>query len=129
MKVHPEQPFSNYPCCTVNHPQAYPRFWAHSFFTDPAGTSLVHALLGPSTFQGSVGTNNPVTGAFLVRRVGYSIVAESAMQLLSQLYIPLEQPCSTKSLLLVHWHSRSVFQLGHKVLRARSRSVLAQQVP
>ncbi|RDB14685.1 hypothetical protein Hypma_016508 [Hypsizygus marmoreus] len=50
----------NYPCCTVNHPQAYPKFWAHSFFTDQASTSLIHVLLGPSTYSGTLGASNPV---------------------------------------------------------------------
>ncbi|KAF8074091.1 hypothetical protein FPV67DRAFT_786999 [Lyophyllum atratum] len=50
----------NYPCCTVNHPQAYPKFWANSFLSDPAGTTLVHALLGPATFAGTLGVSNPV---------------------------------------------------------------------
>lgn len=56
---------SNYPCCTVNHPQGYPRFWAHQFFTNQAGTSLFHALLGPSTFSGMLGTSNGVKGDFI----------------------------------------------------------------
>ncbi|KAG6888531.1 hypothetical protein C0995_007643 [Termitomyces sp. Mi166 len=48
----------NYPCCTVNHPQAYPKFWAHSFFANQAGDTLIHALLGPSTFSGTLGASN-----------------------------------------------------------------------
>ncbi|GLB38772.1 putative beta-L-arabinofuranosidase, GH127 [Lyophyllum shimeji] len=50
----------NYPCCTVNHPQGYPKFWAHSFFSDHAGTTLVHALLGPATFAGTLGKSDQV---------------------------------------------------------------------
>ncbi|TFK34186.1 hypothetical protein BDQ12DRAFT_636697 [Crucibulum laeve] len=50
----------NYPCCTVNHPQAYPKFWAHSFFADHSGNTLIHALLGPATFSGTVGSSNKV---------------------------------------------------------------------
>ncbi|KAL4263393.1 Non-reducing end beta-L-arabinofuranosidase-like GH127 middle domain-containing protein [Pleurotus pulmonarius] len=50
----------NYPCCTVNHPQAYPKFWANSFVTDSNGTSLIHAFLGPATFSGRLGSNNQV---------------------------------------------------------------------
>lgn len=55
----------NYPCCTVNHPAAYPKFWMHSFFTGQNGTSLVHALLGPSTYTGTLAGSNNVTGMFL----------------------------------------------------------------
>ncbi|KAJ3973426.1 hypothetical protein EV361DRAFT_63363 [Lentinula raphanica] len=50
----------NYPCCTVNHPAAYPKFWMHSFFTAKNNTSLVHALLGPSAFAGTLADNNKV---------------------------------------------------------------------
>ncbi|KAG6845064.1 hypothetical protein H0H87_001126 [Tephrocybe sp. NHM501043] len=51
----------NYPCCTVNHPQAYPKFWAHSFFANHTGNTLIHALLGPATFSGTVGASNAVS--------------------------------------------------------------------
>jgi len=50
---------SNYPCCTVNHPQGYPKYWANSF-VQGAGGALVHAYLGPTTFSGTVGTGNTV---------------------------------------------------------------------
>jgi hypothetical protein len=51
----------NYPCCTVNHPAGYPKFWAHNFFTGQNGSSLVHAFLGPSTFTGTLAGGNNVT--------------------------------------------------------------------
>ncbi|KAF5317730.1 hypothetical protein D9619_012623 [Psilocybe cf. subviscida] len=50
----------NYPCCTVNHPQAYPKFWSHSFMTDTKDQSLIHVFLGPATFSGNVGKSNHV---------------------------------------------------------------------
>ncbi|KAG6827511.1 hypothetical protein H0H92_011483 [Tricholoma furcatifolium] len=50
----------NYPCCTVNHPQGYPKFWAHSFLLNQSGDTLIHALLGPATYAGTVGASNDV---------------------------------------------------------------------
>ncbi|TFY52235.1 hypothetical protein EVJ58_g10129 [Rhodofomes roseus] len=48
-------PYSNvlgmepeFPCCTVNHAQAWPKFWANSFLLARRGRELVHALLGPA---------------------------------------------------------------------------------
>ncbi|KAF9054822.1 hypothetical protein BJ165DRAFT_1382530 [Panaeolus papilionaceus] len=51
----------NYPCCTVNHPAAYPKFWFHSFMIDKSDNSLIHALLGPAQFSGEVGSGNHIT--------------------------------------------------------------------
>ncbi|KAJ3006879.1 hypothetical protein NUW54_g3766 [Trametes sanguinea] len=37
----------NYPCCTVNHPQGWPKFISNAFVTTPDQKSLVHVYLGP----------------------------------------------------------------------------------
>ncbi|KAK0187694.1 hypothetical protein F5146DRAFT_1104624 [Armillaria mellea] len=50
----------NYPCCTANHPQAYPKFWAHAFMTDATDDGLLHVFLGPYTYSGIVGASNQV---------------------------------------------------------------------
>ncbi|KAI1341460.1 hypothetical protein F5Y15DRAFT_376175 [Xylariaceae sp. FL0016] len=46
----------NYPCCTVNHPQAYPKFLANSFVTTEDG-GLAHAFLIPGSAAVSLGEN------------------------------------------------------------------------
>ncbi|KAF7329741.1 hypothetical protein MKEN_00237400 [Mycena kentingensis (nom. inval.)] len=50
----------NYPCCTVNHPQAFPKFWSHSFFTQPASNAIVHVLLGPFSVATTLPGKNAV---------------------------------------------------------------------
>ncbi|KAI1805979.1 hypothetical protein F4811DRAFT_569772 [Daldinia bambusicola] len=47
----------NYPCCTVNHPQAYPKFLANSFATTSDG-SLAHVFLVPGTAATTLGSFN-----------------------------------------------------------------------
>ncbi|KAI0033630.1 hypothetical protein K488DRAFT_47261, partial [Vararia minispora EC-137] len=37
----------NYPCCTVNFPQGWPKFVTNAFVMTPDGESLVHLYLGP----------------------------------------------------------------------------------
>ncbi|KAI5866575.1 hypothetical protein GGS23DRAFT_615109 [Durotheca rogersii] len=39
----------NYPCCTVNHPQAYPKFLAGAFVATDGGAGLAHVFLVPGS--------------------------------------------------------------------------------
>ncbi|ORY68337.1 duf1680 domain-containing protein [Pseudomassariella vexata] len=49
----------NYPCCTVNHPQAYPKYLANSFVTTEDG-GIAHVLLGPASLSATLGGDNAV---------------------------------------------------------------------
>jgi len=53
----------NYPCCTVNHPQGWPKFITNAFLTTPDQASLVHLYLGPFSTSATLASNNNVTVA------------------------------------------------------------------
>ncbi|KAG7095934.1 hypothetical protein E1B28_006618 [Marasmius oreades] len=50
-----------YPCCTVNHPQGWPKFISHAFLTTDDGTSLVQVYHGPFQTTATLSGNNNVT--------------------------------------------------------------------
>ncbi|KAF9026467.1 hypothetical protein BDZ89DRAFT_1102091 [Hymenopellis radicata] len=54
----------NYPCCTVNHAQGYPKFWANSFATASGGSELLNVFLGPEHYSGTLAGGNDVDGMF-----------------------------------------------------------------
>ncbi|KAI9259422.1 hypothetical protein BDA99DRAFT_547442 [Phascolomyces articulosus] len=51
----------NYPCCTVNHPQGFPKFVAHMFMTADDAKTIVAGLLGPAKVSARLADNNAVT--------------------------------------------------------------------
>ncbi|KAI0331651.1 hypothetical protein GY45DRAFT_598326 [Cubamyces sp. BRFM 1775] len=53
----------NYPCCTVNHPQGWPKFISNAFVTTPDHKSLVHVYLGPFTANVTLANGNKVSVA------------------------------------------------------------------
>ncbi|CAL1715195.1 unnamed protein product [Somion occarium] len=53
----------NYPCCTVNHPQGWPKFVSNSFVTTPDQKSLVHVYLGPFDTSVTLAGGNKVTAS------------------------------------------------------------------
>ncbi|EMD39171.1 hypothetical protein CERSUDRAFT_152169 [Gelatoporia subvermispora B] len=53
----------NYPCCTVNHPQGWPKFVTNSFVATADGNSLVQVYLGPFTTNTTLANGNKVTAS------------------------------------------------------------------
>ncbi|KAJ6612793.1 hypothetical protein B0H10DRAFT_2177315 [Mycena sp. CBHHK59/15] len=51
----------NYPCCTVNHPQGWPKFITNAFVATPDMKSLVHLYLGPFSTSVVLDSGNTVT--------------------------------------------------------------------
>ncbi|KAF7319812.1 hypothetical protein MKEN_00763900 [Mycena kentingensis (nom. inval.)] len=51
----------NYPCCTVNHPQGWPKFITNAFVTTPDMASLVQVYLGPFSTSVTLANGNTVT--------------------------------------------------------------------
>ncbi|OBT61933.1 hypothetical protein VE03_08242 [Pseudogymnoascus sp. 23342-1-I1] len=43
----------NFPCCTVNHPQAYPKYVASSY-AKAGNNGIIHMLLGPTKVETSI---------------------------------------------------------------------------
>ncbi|KAJ6491750.1 hypothetical protein C8R47DRAFT_1214544 [Mycena vitilis] len=53
----------NYPCCTVDFPQGWPKFATNAFLVTPNKESLVHLYLGPFKTSVVLASNNAVTAS------------------------------------------------------------------
>ncbi|KAK0224805.1 hypothetical protein EDD85DRAFT_857258 [Armillaria nabsnona] len=51
----------NYPCCTVNFPQGWPKYITNAFLTTGDGESLVHLFLGPFSTSTILAKDNAVS--------------------------------------------------------------------
>ncbi|KAG7094358.1 hypothetical protein E1B28_007958 [Marasmius oreades] len=51
----------NYPCCTVNFPQGWPKFVTNSFLATPDNSNLVQLYLGPFSTTTTLASSNKVT--------------------------------------------------------------------
>ncbi|KAJ7470923.1 hypothetical protein FB451DRAFT_1339761 [Mycena latifolia] len=76
----------NYPCCTVNHGQGWPKFISHSYMTSSDAKTLYHVLLSPTTFSSTLFNNNKVivnaqTNYPFSSTINYHITADQAFSL------------------------------------------------
>ncbi|KAJ7503065.1 hypothetical protein B0H11DRAFT_1987655 [Mycena galericulata] len=53
----------NYPCCTVDFPQGWPKFTTNAFLVTPDNESLVHLYLGPFKASAVLASQNAVTAS------------------------------------------------------------------
>ena len=67
-------------CCTVNHPQGWPKFITNAFVTSPDQKSLVHVYLGPYSVNASLANGTGV--GHRLRFINLS-VAGSRIQMLT----------------------------------------------
>jgi Beta-L-arabinofuranosidase, GH127 len=69
-----------YPCCTVNHPQGYPKFVTHSWGHVGNG-GLAHVLLGPSKVQTDVATIECETAYPFDHTLRYTVESSKGLDL------------------------------------------------
>ncbi|KAK0715077.1 hypothetical protein B0H67DRAFT_600827 [Lasiosphaeris hirsuta] len=86
-----------YPCCTVNHPQGYPKFVTHSWGS-VGDTGLAHVLLGPSKVTTNLATIDCDTAYPFDHTLRYTAVSASGLDL--YLRVPSWYNPSTSTLAL-----------------------------
>ncbi|KAK3318772.1 hypothetical protein B0H66DRAFT_497544 [Apodospora peruviana] len=69
-----------YPCCTVNHPQGYPKFVTHSWGL-VGDNGLAHILLGPSKVETSFATIECDTAYPFDNTLTYTITSDKGFDL------------------------------------------------
>lgn len=94
-----------YPCCTVNHPQGYPKFLSNSWAQTSSG--LVHMLLSPSTVTATISggqvTIQCSTDYPFASTLTYTVASETAFDL--HLRIP---SWSSKNVIIVNGAQQAV---------------------
>ena len=72
----------NYPCCTVNHPQGFPKFLANSY-VQVGANGLAHALLSPGSVEIMLSSGRVAvscdTGYPFTDKMHYQVTAEAPM--------------------------------------------------
>ncbi|OZJ05495.1 hypothetical protein BZG36_01897 [Bifiguratus adelaidae] len=72
----------NYPCCTVNHGQGWPKFVSHAYMTSSDSSTIYHVLLSPTSVSTTLSGKNAVsvtanTNYPFSSTISYSIKANS----------------------------------------------------
>ncbi|KAJ7151720.1 hypothetical protein C8R46DRAFT_1229251 [Mycena filopes] len=138
----------NYPCCTVNHPQGWPKFITNAFVTTPDNLSLVHLYLGPFSTSVTLASDcirsaTPVTTTLTAKAaftyfvripswvVGGTIAINGTTTFVLQLTAPITTETRPHGAIAVHrgpLHFAFDIPRTQKVLATNAQQPLAQDL-